>query len=97
MTGSTVKTSTENRVNLSESPIRVLTVDDDSDFLKIMKRILEALDAFQVDIAVSVDDAMDKLKDTTYDAVVSDYLMPGKNGLDFLKGLRDSGNTLPFI
>jgi len=29
--------------------------------------------------------------------IVSDYIMPGKDGLEFLKELRDSGNTIPFI
>lgn len=32
-----------------------------------------------------------------YDVVVSDYVLPGKNGLDFLKELRDRGNNIPFI
>jgi CheY-like chemotaxis protein len=35
-----------------------------------------------------VEEASEKLKKETYDAVVSDYKMPGKDGLEFLKELR---------
>jgi CheY-like chemotaxis protein len=52
-------------------------VDDDSAFLKATKQILEVNDAFQVDIASSTDEALDKLKRTEYDVVVSDYQMSG--------------------
>ena len=97
MTESMVETSKESSINLTEAPIQVLNVDDDSDFLKITKRILEVLDAFKVDTALSVDDAMDKMKRTEYDVIVSDYQMPGKSGLDFLKELRASGNNVPFV
>lgn len=32
-----------------------------------------------------------------YDAIVSDYQMPGKDGLDFLRELRQGGNSVPFV
>ncbi|MEE8571612.1 MAG: hypothetical protein V3S97_11605 [Candidatus Bathyarchaeia archaeon] len=35
MTESMVETSKENSIKLTEAPIQVLNVDDDSDFLKI--------------------------------------------------------------
>jgi len=50
-----------------------------------------------VDTVSSVYEASEKLKQTDYDAVVSDYQMPGKDGLEFLKELREKGNTVPFI
>ncbi|MCJ7719524.1 PAS domain S-box protein, partial [Candidatus Bathyarchaeota archaeon] len=45
----------------------------------------------------SVEEALNKLKEREYDAVVSDYVMPGKDGIDFLKELRDAGNDIPFM
>jgi DNA-binding response OmpR family regulator len=52
---------------------------------------------FQVDIASSVNEAIGKMKEESYDAVVSDYQMPGKDGLSFLGELREKGNEIPFI
>ena len=37
--------------------------------------------AFQVETASSVEEAKEKMKEKTFDVIVSDYVMPGKNGL----------------
>ena len=93
-----VESSTETVLNVAKAEaIRVLHVDDDQVFLKVAKQCLEMQGEFEVDTASSVNEAMEKLKKTEYDAVVSDYQMPGKDGLEFLKELREKGNTLPFI
>jgi len=81
----------------TERLIRVLHVDDDADFLKCSKRILEMDDPFQIETALSVKEALQKLRQKSYDVIVSDYLMPERNGLDLLKELRDKGNDSPFI
>ncbi len=52
---------------------------------------------FEVDTALSVDEAFKKMQSQIYDVVVSDYEMPQKNGLDFLKELREQDNQIPFI
>jgi PAS domain S-box-containing protein len=77
--------------------IHVLHVDDDSGLLKITKQCLEMEGPLQVDTALSVEEALMKLEKDEYDIVVSDYQMPGKDGLDFLKALRSKGNAIPFI
>jgi len=77
--------------------LRVLHVDDDPDFLRVAKQCLEIEGIFQVDTALSVEKAKEKMKKEMYDAVVSDYVMPGKDGLNFLKELRDTGNNIPFV
>jgi PAS domain S-box-containing protein len=76
---------------------RVLHVDDDPVFLKAVKQRLEIDGRIQVDTALSVEDAMEKIRKQTYDAIVSDYAMSGKDGLDFLEELRTAGNDIPFI
>jgi PAS domain S-box-containing protein len=80
-----------------ERPIRVLHVDDDQAFLKVAKQCLEMQGEFEVDVASSVNEALEKLEKTAYDAVVSDYQMPGKDGLQFLEELREKGNSVPFV
>jgi len=98
MVESTVKSSIEVVVGLAEKvPIRVLHVDDEAGFLKAAKQILEMQGAFEVETASSVEEAEEKIRHKSYDVIVSDYVMPGKTGLDFLKELRESGNNIPFI
>jgi len=80
-----------------ETPARVLHVDDEPSILKATKQCLEIEGAFQVDSALSVEEARKKMKKKAYDVIVSDYMMTGQNGLDFLSGLRAGGNTIPFI
>jgi PAS domain S-box-containing protein len=50
-----------------------------------------------MDNALSAGEAIEKLKEEKYDAIISDYQMPEKDGLDFLKELRSKGDNIPFI
>src|SRR5208337_621723 len=52
---------------------------------------------FSVEIITSAPAALALLGTKTYDAIVSDYQMPGMDGIGFLKRVRASGNTIPFI
>ena len=98
MVQSTVEYQKENiKDRYSEAPIRVLQVDDEVNFLKAAKQILEMQESFQVDSATSVKEAEEKMQKKPYDVIVSDYAMPGKDGLTFLKDIRESGNNIPFI
>ena len=72
-------------------------VDDDAAYLEVSKNILSTLGSFEVDTAKSAEDALVKMSASSYDAVVSDYEMPGKNGLVFLTELRAQKNEVPFI
>ncbi|MGB9959758.1 MAG: PAS domain S-box protein [Candidatus Bathyarchaeales archaeon] len=80
-----------------KKPIRVLHVDDEASFLSVAKECLEILGAFEVDTALSVEEAVKKMKRKEYDVIVCDYQMPGKDGLQFLEELRKNGNFIPFI
>lgn len=82
---------------VEKPPIHVLHVDDEAGLLKTAKQILEMQGAFQVDTALSVKEAEEKMRKKTFDAIVSDYQMSEKDGLQFLKELRDSGNNTPFV
>jgi PAS domain S-box-containing protein len=77
--------------------IRVLHVDDELDFVKVAKQILEMQGPFQVDTASSVEEAIEKMKKKTFDVIVCDYKIHEKDGLQFLEELRNKGNKIPFI
>ena len=80
-----------------KNSLRILHVDDDSCFLETSKQILPMQNNFKIDTATSVDEAFEKMEKQTYDAVVSDYEMPLKNGLDFLKELKERKAEISFI
>jgi PAS domain S-box-containing protein len=98
MLNATVDSASELCADVGEErKIRVLHVDDDAKFLSVAKQCLEEQGMFQVDTAASAESALKKLCNAEYDAVVADYQMTGKNGLELLKELRQQGNNVPFI
>jgi len=77
--------------------ISVLYVDDERSLLEIGKLFLEEDRELSVDIATSAREALKSPRLLQYDAIISDYQMPVTDGIDFLKEIRRSGNTVPFI
>jgi PAS domain S-box-containing protein len=79
--------------------ITVLHVDDDPNFTELTEAYLTREDDADFDVltetAASV--ALDRLEAEPVDCVVSDYDMPGRNGLEFLDAVRDAYPDLPFI
>ncbi len=75
----------------------ILYVDDEPMLLELAKLFLEQTGDFRVDTVTSAAAALDILSSTHYDCIISDYQMPGMDGLIFLKTVRSRGNTVPFI
>ncbi len=81
----------------ADNVIYVLHVDDERGILETTKQILEIEEQFQVESANSVDEALEKIEEKHFDAIISDYEMPKKNGLDLLRELRESDSNIPYI
>ena len=78
--------------------IRVLHVDDDPDFATLAATFVEQQDdRFDVESVPGASEALDRLAAAEFDCVVSDYDMPGRNGIEFLEALRDANPEVPFI
>ncbi|MEF8873420.1 MAG: PAS domain S-box protein [Candidatus Thermoplasmatota archaeon] len=78
--------------------IKILLVDDDTAYLEHCKDLLERIDDdFEVHTATSAQRGLKLLDQGSYDVVVSDYRMPDKDGLSFLKDVREKGIDVPFI
>jgi PAS domain S-box-containing protein len=80
------------------SSIAVLHVDDEPDFLDVATEILEQQSSkLNVITAASAAEALDRLATTPVDCVISDYRMPGKDGIGLLKAVREEFPDLPYI
>ncbi len=77
--------------------IRVLCVDDESTFLDISTLFLERSGDFEVTTAQSASEAIQLLEKEHFDAVISDYQMPGMDGIQFLIEVRNRFGPIPFI
>ena len=77
--------------------IAVLYVDDEPALLELTTHFLGRSGEFAIDTALSAKLALEKLRVHGYDVIVADYLMPEMDGIEFLKGLRAAGCTIPFI
>ena len=82
---------------MMENKIRVLYVDDEHSLLDLGKLFLEREGGFVVETLTSAQLALEQLKTERYDAIISDYQMPEMDGIAFLRQLKASGNTTPFI
>jgi len=73
----------------SHSKRRILVVDDE---ITVCKSIRQAIvsDEYEVDMALSGEEALKKDEEKPYDLIITDLMMPGISGLDLLKLLKES-------
>jgi PAS domain S-box-containing protein len=76
---------------------KVLYVDDEPVLLEIVKIFLEKTKEFTIDVTTSVNEVIKSEKLKTYDAIISDYQMPGMDGISFLKYVHTELGDIPFI
>ena len=73
-----------------QGQIQVLHIDDEPDVTDLSATFLEHGDQpFAVETATSADEGMERISDCPPDCVVSDYNMPGRNGIELLRAVRD--------
>ena len=79
-------------------PIAVLCVDDDEEFVAMLKTFLERQnERLDVTTATNATVGINRLNEEAIDCIVSDYDMPRTDGLEFLRMVRAMHPKLPFI
>jgi DNA-binding NtrC family response regulator len=68
---------------------RILAVDDEGDMLRLMDRIIRGKTDYQFETCNNPMDVPSLLEQERYDLIISDLKMPGMDGLDILRWLKE--------
>jgi len=76
----------------------ILLVDDEEDIRESLKALFETcLEGVDVKTAPSGQAALDTLDQSVIDVIITDYKMPGMNGLEFLSRAQKKAPSVPRI
>jgi len=76
--------------------MRILLLEDQNKLLSFARKGLEE-QGILVDAVSDGDEAWEMAVSTPYDALVLDIMVPGRDGLSILRGLRERRSTVPVI
>jgi CheY-like chemotaxis protein len=77
-------------------PARILVIDDEEIIHVSVRRILQRY-GHQVDAVLSAKEGLNRLREESYDLVITDLMMPEMNGIQLLKQLSRDRLTLPVL
>ncbi len=83
-------------MKLEESPIRILLIDDDADFRRLLGLWLESEGYWLTSFGDSAA-ALQSLQEQLPDLIISDLRMPGPDGMDVLAAAQELDRDLPVI
>lgn len=75
---------------------KVLVVEDDAALRRMFCRVLSH-NGYEPLEAESATDALELMDHEFFDIIITDVMMPGMDGFEFVKTLRESGYTLPIL
>jgi DNA-binding response OmpR family regulator len=67
---------------------KILIVDDASSVADFIREMLRSF-GHEADVSLSVSQALSLFEAVNYDLVITDYTMPGMNGVDFARRLKE--------
>ena len=76
--------------------MRILVVEDEKDLRNIIKKRL-VREHYSVDACGDGEEALDYMEMTSYDVVLLDIMLSGKDGFAVLKEVRQMGNDTPIL
>src|ERR1700676_4016963 len=79
-----------------DAPMRLLLVEDDARITRFVAKGLRE-ESYAVDIATNGDEALYQAEINTYDLIVLDVMIPGRDGFAVCRELRKSGQRVPIL
>ena len=76
--------------------MNILIVEDDKKIANYSKEGFEE-EHFVVDLAYNGEDGLSLVETNTYDVIILDWMLPGIDGIEVCKKIRESGLTTPII
>ena len=76
--------------------MRILVVEDHKKTGAIIAKAMKK-EGFEVDLILRGDEVLPTMQATSYDAVVLDVILPGRDGLSVVRDLREAGNFTPVL
>ncbi len=73
----------------ANEPQRILAVDDEPHMLKLLERIVQEKTDYEITTTSNALEVPGLLENARYDLIISDLKMPGMNGLDLLRLLKE--------
>lgn len=82
----------------SHNDINLIHIDDEQNYLDVAKEFLEREnEQFEIKATTNQDEVIDAVESGWADAVVSDYDMPGRDGVELLEDVRKIDSKLPYV
>lgn len=75
---------------------RILLIEDDDSLRDVLRSVLEH-EQYVVDAYSNGEGALDALGKNSYALILCDFKLPGKNGLELLKDVREHSKSVPFL
>jgi CheY-like chemotaxis protein len=82
--------------NRTATSRRILIVDDDRNSCDILRKIL-SLRGYEVDVAYDGPTALDLVRGTAYGLALIDYRMPGMDGVELYRRMRETRPDVPGV
>ena len=76
--------------------MHILVVEDQTKIASFVKKGLEE-QGMVVDLCADGDEGYELAKTGSYDAIVLDIMLPGRDGLSILRNLRERKNVVPVL
>jgi len=75
---------------------RILVIDDEENMLELYSRIL-GKEGYKVTTALTAEEALDLFRSKVFDLIIADLALPGMNGVELLKKVKEEDPDIPYI